>query len=152
MFRHLSQVTCAYVSLYLHSFIAIVAFILARRAHFIVTGAKAKEKDRRRRGFRETIARLNPNSKTMVSASIILALLLMAGAIYTRNLALFGLALAMVSPIIQDGFGWKQKPAEATAWLALLFIFAGAVLGPLGVVGPQWQYLVPVGFSVMIRT
>jgi hypothetical protein len=88
----------------------------------------------------------------MVSASIILALLLMAGAIYSLNLALLGLALAIVSPLLQNSFGWKQKPAEATAWLALLLIFAGAVLGPLGVVGPQWQYLVPVGFSVMIRT
>jgi len=152
MFRHLSQVTCAYVSFYLHSFIAIVAFILARRAHFIVTGAKVKEKDRGRRGFRETIARLNPNSKPMVLTSTILALFLMAGAIYSLNLALLGLALAMVSPIIQNSFGWKQKPAEATAWVALLLIFFGAVLGPLGVVGPQWQYLVPVGFSVMIRT
>jgi len=152
MFRHLSQVTCAYVSFYLHTTIAIVAFILARRAHFIVTGAKAKEKGSKRRGFRETISRLNPNSKAMISTSIILSLLLIAGAIYTRNIALLGLALAMVSPIIQDRFGWKHKPAEATAWLALLLIFFGAVLGPLGVVGPQWQYLVPVGFSVMIRT
>jgi len=152
MFRHLSQVTCAYVSFYLHTTIAILAFIVARRAHFIVTAAKAKEKDRSRRGFRETVARLNPNSKPMASASIILALLLMAWAIYSLNLALLGLALAIVSPAIQNSFGWKQKPAEATAWLALLLIFAGAVLGPLGVVGPQWQYLVPVGFSVMIRT
>ena len=87
-----------------------------------------------------------------MSASIILALLLMAGAIYTGNIALLGVALAMVSPILQDRFGWKQKPAEATAWLALLLIVSGAVLGPLGVVGPQWQYLVPAGFSVMIRT
>ena len=152
MFRHLSQVTCAYVSFYLHTTIAILAFIVARRAHFIVTGAKVKEKDRRRRGFRETVARLNPNNKPMVSASIILALLLMGGAIYSLNLALLGLALAIVSPLLQNSFGWKQKPAEATAWLALLLIFAGAVLGPLGVVGPQWQYLVPIGFSVMIRT
>jgi len=152
MFRHLSQVTCAYVSLYLHTTIAILAFIVARRAHFIVTGAKVKEKDKMRRGFRETVARLNPNNKPMVSVSIILALLLMAWAIYSLNLALLGLALAIVSPLIQNSFGWKQKPAEATAWLALLLIFAGAVLGPLGVVGPQWQYLVPVGFSVMIRT
>ena len=152
MFRHLSQVTCAYVSFYLHSFIAVVAFILARRAHFIVTGAKATEKDRERRGFRETISRLNPNSKPMMAASITLALLLAAGAIYTLNLALLGLALAIVAPILQDKVGWKQKPAEATAWLALLLIFSGAVLGPIGVVGPQWQYLVPVGFSVMIRT
>jgi len=152
MFRHLSQVTCAYVSFHLHTTIAILAFIIARRAHFIVTGAKAEEKDKRRRGFRESIARLNPNSKAIVSASIILSLLLMAAAIYTRNIALLGIALAMVSPILQDKFGWKQKPAEATAWLALLLIFSGAVLGPLGVVGPQWQYLVAVGFSVMIRT
>jgi len=151
MFRHLSQVTCAYVSFCLHSTVAILAFILARRAHFIVTGAKAKEKGRRR-GFRESIARLNPNSQAMMSASIILALLLMAGAIYTGNIALLGIALAMVSPILQDRFGWKQKPAEATAWLALLLIVSGAVLGPLGVVGPQWQYLVLAGFSVMIRT
>ncbi len=152
MFRHLSQVTCTYIAFYLHSTVAIIAFIIARRAHFIVTGAKAKEKDTKRLGFRESIARLNPNSKTMVSAAIILSLLLMAGAIYTRNLALLGLTLPIISPIIQDIFGWKQKPAEATAWLALLLIFSGAVLGPLGVVGPQWQYLVPVGFSVMIRT
>jgi len=152
LFRHLSQVTCAYVSFYLHCTVAILAFIVARRAHFIVTGAKAKERDGARQGFRESIARLNPNSKAMVSASIILALLLMAGAIYTRNIALLGIALAIVSPILQNSFGWKQKPAEATAWLALLLIFSGAVLGPLGVVGPQWQYLVPVGFSVMIRT
>jgi len=152
MFRHLSQVTCAHVSFYLHTTIAILAFILARRAHFIVTGAKVKEKASKRRGFRESIARLNPNSKTMVSTSIILALLLMAIAIYTLNLALIGIALAIVSPILQGSFGWKQKPAEATAWLALLFIFSGAVLGPLGVVGPQWQYLVPAGLSVTIRT
>jgi len=58
----------------------------------------------------------------------------------------------MVSPIIQGSFGWRRKPAEATAWLALLLIFSGAILGPLGVIGPQWQFLVPVGFSVMIRT
>ena len=152
LFRHLSQVTCAHVSFYLHTFIALLAFILARRAHFIVTGAKVKEKASKRRGFRETISRLNPNSKAMVSASIILALLLAAGAIYSLNLALLGLALAMVSPVIQGSFGWKQKPAEATAGLALLLIFAGAVLGPLGVIGPQWQYLVPAGFSAMIRT
>ena len=116
------------------------------------TGAKVKEKGSQRLGFRQRIARLNPNSKAMASTSIILALLLMAVAIYTLNLALIGLALAMVSPIIQGSFGWKQKPAEATAWLALLLIFSGAILGPLGVIGPQWQYLVPVGFSVMIRT
>ena len=152
LFRHLSQVTCAYVSFYLHTTIAILAFIVARRAHFIVTAAKVKEKARRRRGFRETISRLNPNSKPMVSASIIFALLLAAGAIYSLNLALLGLALAMVSPMLQGSFGWKQKPAEATAWLALLLIFSGAVLGPLGVVGPQWQCLVPAGLSVMIRT
>jgi len=152
LFRHLSQVTCAYVSFYLHTTIAILAFILARRAHFIVTAAKVKEKTSQRPGFRQRIARLNPNSKAMVSTSIILALLLMAVAIYTLNLALIGIALAMVSPIIQGSFGWKQKPAEATAWLALLLIFSGAILGPLGVIGPQWQFLVPVGFSVMIRT
>jgi cellulose synthase/poly-beta-1,6-N-acetylglucosamine synthase-like glycosyltransferase len=152
MFRHLSQVTCAYVSFYLHATIAILAFIVARRAHFIVTGAKVKEKTGKRLGFRESIARLNPNSKAMVLVSIILALLLMAVAIYTHNLVLLGIALAMVSPLIQGRFGWKRKPAEATAWLALLLIFSGAVLGPLGVVGPQWQYLIPVGFSVMIRT
>jgi len=152
LFRHLSQVTCAYVSFYLHTTIAILAFIVARKAHFIVTAAKVKEKTRRRRGFRETISRLNPNSKPMVSASIIFALLLAAGAIYSLNLALLGLALAMVSPMLQGSFGWKQKPAEATAWLALLLIFSGAVLGPLGVVGPQWQCLVPAGLSVMIRT
>jgi hypothetical protein len=152
LFRHLSQVTCAYVSFYLHTTIAILAFIIARRAHFIVTGAKVKEKAGKQQGFRESIARLNPNSKAMASASIILALLLMATAIYTSNLALLGITLAIASPLIQDRFGWKRKPAEATAWLALLLIFSGAVLGPLGVVGPQWQYLVPVGFSVMIRT
>jgi len=152
LFRHLSQVTCAYVSFYLHATIAILAFIVARRAHFIITGAKAREKASKRLGFRQRIARLNPNSKAMVSASITLSALLMAVAIYTLNLALIGLALAIFSPILQDSFGWKQKPAEATAWLALLLIFSGAVLGPLGVVGPQWQYLVPVGFSVMIRT
>jgi len=152
LFRHLSQVTGAYVSFHLHTTIAILAFIVARRAHFIVTGAKVKEKGRQRLGFRQRIARLNPNSKAMVSTSIILALLLMAVAIYTLNLALIGLSLAMVSPIIQGSFGWRQKPAEATAWLALLLIFAGAILGPLGVIGPQWQFLVPVGFSVMIRT
>jgi len=88
----------------------------------------------------------------MVSASIIFALLLTAGAIFSLNLALLGLALAMVSPMLQGSFGWKQKPVEATAWLALLLIFSGAVLGPLGVVGPQWQCLVPAGLSVMIRT
>jgi len=151
MFRHLSQVTCTYVSFCLHATISILAFIVARRAYFIVTGAKSPEKGTRQ-GLRELMAHLNPNSKAMVSASIILALLLLATAIYTRNLALFGIALAMVSPLLQDSFGWKQKPAEATAWLALLLIFSGAVLGPLGVVGPHWQYLVPAGFSVMIRT
>jgi len=152
LFRHLSQVTGAYVSFHLHTTIAILAFIVARRAHFIVTGAKVKEKGSQRLGFRQRIARLNPNSKAMISTSIILALLLMAVATYTLNLALIGLSLAMVSPIIQGSFGWKQKPAEATAWLALLLIFSGAILGPLGVIGPQWQFLVPVGFSVMIRT
>ena len=152
MFRHMSQVTCVYVSFCLHSTVAILAFILARRAHFIVTAAKAKEKSKKRLGFRESIARLNPNSKAMVSASVILSLLLLAVAINTRNIALLGIALAIASPILQNSFGWKQKPAEATAWLALLLIFSGAVLGPLGVIGPQWQYLVPVGFSVMIRT
>ena len=151
MFRHLSQVTCTYVSFYLHVTVSILAFIVARRAHFIVTGAKSREKGTKQ-GLRELMAHLNPNSKAMVSASVILALLLSATAIYTRNIALFGIALAMVSPLLQDSFGWKQKPAEATAWLALLLIFSGAVLGPLGVVGPDWQYLVPAGFSVMIRT
>ncbi|MGB2828532.1 MAG: hypothetical protein WBC50_10130, partial [Dehalococcoidales bacterium] len=72
--------------------------------------------------------------------------------IYTLNLALIGVALAIFSPVIQGSFGWKRKPAEATAWLALLFIVAGSIMGPLGIIGPQWQYLVPVGFSVMIRT
>jgi hypothetical protein len=84
--------------------------------------------------------------------SIVLALLLLVVAAFSINLALIGLALAILSPVIQSGFGWKSKPAEATAWLALLLIFAGSILGPLGVVGPQWQFLVPVGFSVMIRT
>jgi len=152
MFRHLSQVTCAYVSFCLHSTLAILAFIIARKAYFIVTGAKVEEKTRKRQGFRESVARLNPNSKALVSAAIILALLLLAGAIYTHNVALSGIALAMVSPVIQERFGWKQKGAEATAWLALLLIFSGAVLGPLGVVGPHWQYLLPAGFSVMVRT
>ena len=152
LFRHLSQVTCAYVSFYLHTTIAILSFVVARRAHFIVTGAKVKEKARQRLGFRQRIARLNPNSKTMLWASIILALFLLGIAIYTLNLALIGLALAIFAPLIQGSFGWKQKPAEATAWLALLLIFAGSILGPLGIIGPQWQFLVPVGFSVMIRT
>ena len=88
----------------------------------------------------------------MLSVSIAFALALMAGAIYTRNIALAGIALAMLSPLIQDRFGWKHKPAEATAWLALLLILAGAILGPLGVIGPPWQYLVPAGFSVLVRT
>ena len=152
LFRHLSQVTCAYVSFYLHTTIAILAFIVARRAHFIVTGAKAKEKAKQRLGFRQRIARLNPNSKTMLWVSIILALLLLGIAIYTLNLALIGLSLAIFAPLIQGSFGWKRKPAETTAWLALLLIFAGSILGPLGIIGPQWQFLVPVGFSVMIRT
>ncbi len=152
LYRHLSQVTCAYVSFYLHTFVAILAFIIARRAHFIVTGAKTKEKTSQKLGFRQKIARLNPNSRVILSISIILALFLLGVSIYTLNLALIGLALAIFAPLIQSGFGWKQKPAEATAWLALLFITAGAILGPLGVIGPQWQYLVPVGFSVMIRT
>ncbi len=152
LFRHLSQVTCAYVSFYLHTTIAILAFIVARRAHFIVTAAKVKEKASQRTGFRQRIARLNPNSRPLVSASIILALLLMAVAIYTLNLVLIGIALAIFSPVIQGSFGWKRKPAEATAWLALLLIVAGSIMGPLGIIGPQWQYLVPVGFSVMIRT
>jgi hypothetical protein len=151
LFRHLSQVTCAYVSFYLHTTVAILALIVAGKAHFIVTGATGQEKGVRR-GFRESIARLNPNSRAMVSISVILALLFLVATISTLNIALLGLALAMVSPLIQDSFGWKRKSAEATAWLALLLIFSGAVLGPLGVVGPQWQYLVPVGFSVMIRT
>jgi len=152
LFRHLSQVTCAYVSFYLHTTVAILAFTVARRAHFIITAAKTREKVSQRLGFRQRIARLNPNSKAIVSTSIILALLLMGIAIYTLNLALIGMALAMLSPLIQNSFGWKQKPTEATAWLALLLIFAGSILGPLGVIGPQWQYLVPVGFAVMIRT
>jgi len=152
LFRHLSQVTCAYVSFYLHTTIAILAFIVARRAHFIVTAAKVKEKASQRTGFRQRIARLNPNSRPLVSASIIFALLLMAAAIYTLNLVLMGIALAIFSPVIQGSFGWKRKPAEATAWLALLLIVAGSIMGPLGIIGPQWQYLVPVGFSVMIRT
>ena len=152
MYRHLSQVTCAYVSFYLHTFVAIVAFILAGRAHFIVTGAKTQEKNAGRRGFRESLARLNPNSKGIMAASISIALLLMAVAVLTRNIALIGLTLAMVSPLLQDRFSWKSKPAEATAWLALLLICVGAVLGPLGVIGPQWQYLVPAGISVIVRT
>ena len=152
MYRHLSQVTCAYVSFYLHTFVAIVAFILAGRAHFIVTGAKTQEKNAGRRGFRESLARLNPNSKGIMAASITIALLLMAVAVLTRNIALIGLTLAMVSPLLQDRFSWKSKPAEATAWLALLLICVGAVLGPLGVIGPQWQYLVPAGISVIVRT
>lgn len=152
LFRHLSQVTCAYISFYLHTTIAILAFIVARRAHFIVTAAKVKEKASQQTGFKQRIARLNPNSRPLASASIILALLLMAAAIYTLNLALIGVALAIFSPVIQGSFGWKRKPAEATAWLALLFIVAGSIMGPLGIIGPQWQYLVPVGFSVMIRT
>ena len=152
LFRHLSQVTCAYVSFYLHTTIAILAFIVARRAHFIVTAAKVKEKASQQTGFKQRIARLNPNSRPLASASIILALLLMGAAIYTLNLALIGVALAIFSPVIQGSFGWKRKPAEATAWLALLFIVAGSIMGPLGIIGPQWQYLVPVGFSVMIRT
>jgi len=152
LFRHLSQVTCVYVSFYLHTAIAILAFIVARRAHFIVTGAKTKEKVSQRLGFRQRIARLNPNSKVMHITSIILALALLGVGIYTRNLALIGLTLAILSPLIQNNLGWKRKPAEATAWLALVLIIAGAILGPLGVIGPNWQYLVPVGFSVMIRT
>jgi cellulose synthase/poly-beta-1,6-N-acetylglucosamine synthase-like glycosyltransferase len=152
LFRHLSQVTAAYVSFYLHTTIAIASFILARRAHFIVTGSKAKEKGSQRLGFRQRIARLNPNNRAMMVTSIVLALLLLVVAAFSINLALIGLALAILSPVIQSGFGWKSKPAEATAWLALLLIFAGSILGPLGVVGPQWQFLVPVGFSVMIRT
>ena len=152
LFRHLSQVTCAYISFYLHTTIAILAFIVARRAHFIVTAAKVKEKASQQTGFKQRIARLNPNSRPLASASIILALLLMGAAIYTLNLALIGVALAIFSPVIQGSFGWKRKPAEATAWLALLFIVAGSIMGPLGIIGPQWQYLVPVGFSVMIRT
>jgi hypothetical protein len=126
--------------------------MVARRAHFIVTAAKVKEKASQRTGFRQRISRLNPNSRPLVSASFIFALLLMAAAIYTLNLALIGVALAIFSPVIQGGFGWKRKPAEATAWLALLLIVAGSIMGPLGIIGPQWQYLVPVGFSVMIRT
>ena len=152
MFRHLSQVTSVYVSFCMHSTVAILAFILARRAHFIVTGAKAGEERGRRQGFRESIARLNPNSKAMVSASIIISLLFLAVAVYTSNIGLSGIAVAMVSPILQDGLGWKHKAAEATAWLALTLIFFGAVLGPLGVIGPHWQYLIPAGFSVVIRT
>jgi hypothetical protein len=152
MYRHLSQVTCAYVSFYLHTFIAIFTFVVARRAHFIVTGAKAQEKEAERRGFRESLARLNPNGRGVMAASITIALLLMVVAGFTRNIALIGLTLAMVSPLLQDRFRWKSKPAEATAWLALLLICAGAVLGPLGVIGPQWQYLVPAGISVIVRT
>ncbi|HEY82483.1 MAG TPA: glycosyltransferase [Dehalococcoidia bacterium] len=152
LFRHLSQVTCVYVSFYLHTFIAILAFLIARRAYFLVTGAKVEEKARPRLTLRQRIARLNPNSRWMVSTSVILALLLLGLAIYSSNLALIGLALAMLSPLIQGRFGWKRVPAEATAWLALLLIVAGAILGPLGIIGPQWQFLVPVGFSVMIRT
>jgi len=152
LFRHLSQVTSAYISFYFHTFIAILAYILARRAHFIVTGAQVKEKAKSRRGFRESISRLNPNNTPMLAISIILALAFAVIAVFTLNLVLLGLALAVISPVIQDKFGWKQIPAEATAWLALLLIFSGSVLGPLGVIGPQWQYLIPVGFSVMIRT
>ncbi len=152
LYRHLSQVTCAYVSFHLHTFIAIVAFIVARRAHFIVTGAKTQEKDAGRRGFKDSLARLNPNGKGIMAASITIALLLMAVAILTLNIALIGLTLAMVSPLLQDRFNWKSRPAEATAWLALLLMGAGAVLGPLGVVGPQWQYLVLAGISVIVRT
>jgi hypothetical protein len=88
----------------------------------------------------------------MLTTSFVLALLLMGVAIATLNLALMGLALAFFSPLIQGKAGWNHKPAEATAWLALLLVIAGAILGPLGVIGPNWQYLVPVGFSVMIRT
>ena len=152
LFRHLSQVTSTYVSFHLHTTVAIVAFIVARRAHFIVTGAKVKEKESQRLGFRQRISRLNPNNRAMLSVSIILALFFLGVAIYTLNLALIGLSLAMLSPVIQDAFGWKCKAAEATAWLGLLLIGAGSILGPAGVIGPQWQYLVPVGFSVMVRT
>jgi len=152
LFRHLSQVTSTYVSFHLHTTVAILAFIVARRAHFIVTGAKVKEKERQRLGFRQRISRLNPNNRAMLSVSIILALFFLGVAIYTLNLALIGLSLAMLSPVIQDAFGWKCKAAEATAWLGLLLIGAGSILGPAGVIGPQWQYLVPVGFSVMVRT
>ncbi len=152
LFRHLSQVTSVYVSFHLHTTVAILAFIVARRAHFIVTGAKVKEKASQRLGFRQRISRLNPNSRVMFSISIILALFFMGVAIYTLNLALIGLSLAMLSPVIQDAFRWKYKIAETTAWLGLLLICAGSILGPLGVIGPQWQYLVPVGFSVMVRT
>ena len=152
LFRHLSQVTSVYVSFHLHTTVAILAFIVARRAHFIVTGAKVKEKASQRLGFRQRISRLNPNSRVMFSISIILALFFMGVAIYTLNLALIGLSLAMLSPVIQDAFRWKYKIAETTAWLGLLLICAGSILGPIGVIGPQWQYLVPVGFSVMVRT
>jgi cellulose synthase/poly-beta-1,6-N-acetylglucosamine synthase-like glycosyltransferase len=152
MFRHLSQVTCVYVSFYLHTFVSILAFAIAGKAHFIVTGSQVKEQTKQRLGFRQRISRLNPNSKAMLTTSFVLALLLMGVAIATLNLALMGLALAFFSPLIQGKAGWNRKPAEATAWLALLLVIAGAILGPLGVIGPNWQYLVPVGFSVMIRT
>ncbi len=152
LFRHLSQVTCVYVSFYLHTFVSILAFTIAGKAHFIVTGASAKEKSQARLGFRQRAARLNPNSTAMLTTAFVLTLLLLGVAVFTLNLALMGLALAFFSPLIQGKAGWKRKPAEATAWLALLLIFAGAVLGPLGIIGPNWQYLVPVGFSVMIRT
>lgn len=152
MFRHLSQVTCVYVSFYLHTFVSILALIIAGRAHFIVTGASAKEKGQTKLGFRQRVSRLNPNSTAMLSTAFVLSLILLGLGAVTLNLALMGLALAFFSPLIQGKAGWDKKPAEATAWLALLLIFAGAVLGPAGVIGPNWQYLVPVGFSVMIRT
>ena len=152
LYRHISQVTAAYLSLCLHVMVSIVTFLIARRAHFIVTGAKAKEREVGKLSFKQKLARINPNNKPLLLASITTALALVATAIITRNIALGGFGLAMVSPLIQDRLGWNNKVAEATAWLALLLMLVGAILGPLGVVGPRWQFLVPAGCSVLVRT
>lgn len=152
LFRHAAQVVSLYTSFYLHTVVATTAFLLAGKAYFIVTGAGVKEGGTGRLAWRQRVSRLDPNHPRLLAIACGLSAVLAAVAVLTGNLALLGIALAMLSPLLQEATEWKSIPAEATGWAALLLIIAGSVLGPLDLVGPQWQFLLPLGLTVLVRT
>lgn len=131
LFEFLSHSTALYAALSPLSAVAVVGYLVTRKARFLVTGDLAAPSRQSRAFFTET----HPDDLRVRAVEVLAGLVLLAAALQGIQIGLLGLSIAFVNLTLMHSLGWNSRFARFFVWLPFPMILGSLALGGAGMLG-----------------
>lgn len=139
LFSFLTNSTALYAALSPLSFVSVVGYALTRKATFLVTGDRSRNRrpDHSRRRLSHFLKTTHPASQGVVGFEIFVGIAFAIMAVISVQISFLGLSLAFLLLPAAHQFGWNQRGLSILRRLPFLLILSGIMLGGMGLAGLQ---------------